>query len=105
LRKGATSVSKQVSLWVNDECISIDYFVSGFIDHTVGGVVASLRGTGEIKTLELSMDGPQVTINLNNVQVPVNQFANKIIGSTITGMVSSLKEISNIRSIKIAIKR
>ncbi len=98
-------MSKQVSLWVNDESIPIDYFVSGFIDHTVGGVVASLRGTGEIGTLELSMDGSQVTINLNNSQVPVNEFANKIIGSTITGMVSTLKGVSNIKRIKIAIKR
>ena len=98
-------MSKQVSLWVNDECIPIDYFVSGFIDHTVGGVVASLRGTGEIATLELSIDGSQVTINLNNAQVPVNQFVNKIIRSTITGMVSTLKGVSNIKSIKIAIKR
>ena len=79
--------------------------MSGLIDHTVGGVVASLRGTSEIRTLELSIDGSQVTINLNNAQVPVNQFANKIVGSTITGMVSSLKGISNIKSIKIAIKR
>ena len=98
-------MSKQVSLWVNDECISIDYFVSGFIDHTVGGIVASLRGTGEIGTLELSINDSQVTINLNNAPVPVNEFANKIIGSTITGMVSTLKGVGKIKSVKIAIKR
>ena len=98
-------MSKQVGLWVNDECIPIDYFVSGFIDHTVGGIVASLRGTAEIRTLELSIDGPQVTINLNNTQVPVNEFANKIIRGTITGMVSTLKGVSKIKSVKIAIER
>jgi hypothetical protein len=98
-------MSKQVSLWVNDESIPIDYFVSGFIDHTVGGIVASLRGTGEIRTLELTIDGPQVTITLNNAQVPVNEFVNKIIGSTVTGMVSTLKGVSKIKSVKIAIKR
>ncbi len=98
-------MSKQVSLWVNDECIPIDYFVSGFIDHTVGGIVASLTGTGEIRTLELSIHGSQVTISLNNGQIPVNEFVNKIIGSTITGMVSTLKGVSNIKSVKITIKR
>ena len=98
-------MSKEVSLWVNDECIPIDYFVSGFIDHTVGGVVASLRGAGDIRTLELSIGGSQVTINLNNAQVPVNEFASKIIRSTITGMVSTLKGVNNIKSLKIAIKR
>ena len=98
-------MSKQVSLWVNDECIDIDYFVSGFIDHTVGGIVASLRGTGEFGTLELSIEGSQVTINVNNAHVPVNEFVNKIIGSTITGMVSTLKGVSKIKSVKITIKR
>ena len=98
-------MSKQVSLRVNDECIPIDYFVSGFIDHTVGGIVASLRGTGEIGTLELSIDGSQVTINLNSAQVPVNEFVNKIIRSTIAGMVSTLKGVSKIKSVKITIKR
>ena len=98
-------MTKQVSLWVNDECIDIDYIVSRFIDHTVGGIVASLRGTGEIGTLELSIDGSQVTINLNNAQVPVNEFVNKIIRSTITGMVSTLKGVSKIKSVKIVIKR
>jgi hypothetical protein len=98
-------MSKEVSLWVNEECIPIDYFVSGFIDHTVGGVVAGLRGTGEIRTLELSIDGSRVTINLNNAQVPVNEFASKIIGSTITGMVSTLKGVGNIKGVKITIKR
>ena len=98
-------MSKQVSLWVNDECIPIDYFVSGFIDHTVGGIVASLRGTGEIGTLELSIYDSQVTINLNNAQVPVNEFVNKIIASTIAGMVSTLKGVGKITSMKIVIKR
>jgi len=98
-------MSKQVSLWVNDECIDIDYFVSGYIDHTVDGIVASLRGTGQIKTLDLSINDSQVTINLNNAQVPVNEFANKIIGSTITGMVSTLKGVSKVKSVKIAIRR
>jgi len=98
-------MSRQVSLWVNDECIDIDYFVSGFIDHTAGGMVASLRGTDEIGTLELSIDGSQVTINLNNAQVPVNEFVKKIIRSTITGMVSTLKGVSEIKSVKITIQR
>lgn len=98
-------MTKQVSLWVNDECIDIDYFVSGFIDHTVGGIVSSLRGTGDTGTLVLSIDGSQVTINLNNVEVPLNEFANKIIRSTITGMLSTLKGVDKIKSVKITIKR
>ncbi len=98
-------MTKQVSLWVNDECIDLDYFVSGFIDHTVGGMLASLKGTGEIGSLALSVEGGEVTINLNNAQVPVNPFVSEIVRNTILGMVSSLKGVSQAKSLKLTIKR
>ncbi len=98
-------MTRQVSLWVNDECIELDYFVSGFIDHTVVGMLGALRGTGEVGSLELSIADGGVSINLNNTQVPANEFVSKIIKNTVTGMVSSLKGVGKIKSIKIGIQR
>ena len=83
--------SRQVSLSVNDVPIALDYFVEGFIDHTIGGILSALEGIGEIKTLDISIEADKVTINLNNAVVPINPFVNKIIRNTIVGMVSSLK--------------
>ena len=97
--------TRQVSLSVNDVPIEIDYFVQEFIDHTVGGILAALEGTGEIKRLELSIEGAKVTINLNNALVPINPFVNKIIRNTIAGMVSSLKGVSEINRLNISIRR
>ncbi len=97
--------SRQVSLSVNDMPIELDYFVQGFIDHTVGGVVAALKGTGEIKSLDLSIEGDEVTVNLNGALVPTNLFANKIIRNTIAGIVSSLRGVSDIDKVNISIKR
>ena len=96
---------RQVSLSVNDKPIEIDYFVQGFIDHTISGILAALEGTGEIKSLVLTIDGDKVTINLNNALVPINPFVSKIIKSTITGMVSSLKGVTEIKKVGINIKR
>ena len=99
-------MTKQVSLSVNDAPILLDYFVEGFIDHTVGGMLAALEGTGEIGSLNLAIDeGGQVTINLNNAQVPINPFVSKIIGNTIAGMVSPLKGVSEIKTLKLTITR
>ena len=57
-------MTKQVALWVNGESIELDYFVLGFIDHTLDGILAALEGTGAIKTLDLSIgEDEQVTIN------------------------------------------
>lgn len=96
--------SRQVSLSVNDVPIELDYFVHGFIDHTVGGILAALQGTGEIESLDVSIEGDKVTINLNNALVPINPFVNKIIRNTIVGMVSSLKGVSEINKMNIRIR-
>lgn len=95
----------QVSLSVNDVPIALDYFVQGFIDHVVGGILAALEGTGEIKTLDLSIEGDEVTINLNDAVVPVNPFVTEITRNTVVGMVSSLKGVSQIDRLKINISR
>ncbi len=98
-------MTKQVSLSVNDVPIELDYFVQGFIDHTTGGMISALEGTGEIKNLDVSIEGDKVTINLNNTLVPLNSFANKIIRNTIVGMVSPLKGVAAINRMKIRINR
>ncbi len=98
-------MTRRVSLWVNDTCINLDYFVSGFIDHTVSGMLSALKGGGEVGTLELSVDGGEVNITLNNTQVPVNAFANDIVKNTVSGLVSTLKGVSKINKLRIVIER
>ena len=98
-------MTREVSLFVNDVPIDLDYFVLGFIDHTLGGMLAALEGTGEIKTLDVAIEGDKVTINLNNAPVPTNLFVNKIIKSTIVGMLSPLRGVDEINKVKIAIRR
>lgn len=99
-------MTKQVTLSVNDAPIELDYFVQGFIDHTIDGILAALSGTGKIGSLDLSIDdGGQVTIKLNNALVPANPFVSKIIKNTIVGMVSSLKGVSAIKRLKITSRK
>ncbi|MFC2018336.1 hypothetical protein ACFLU4_00045 [Chloroflexota bacterium] len=97
--------SRQISLSVNDEPIKTDYFVAMFIDHVVGGIVASLKGTGEIESADISIEGDTSQIVLNSVVVPTSPFVNLIVKSTVSGMVSSLKGVDQINKINISIKR
>jgi hypothetical protein len=97
-------MSKQVSLVVNGAPVDTDYFVAGFIDQTVEGMLRSLRGAGEIGEMEMAIDRDgQVTITLNNAQLPVNEFVNRIIRSTIFGMLSSLKGVDEISTVLLKI--
>ncbi len=100
-------MTRQVSLSVNSVPIDLDYFVENYIDHVIGGIIASLKDTGEINTLALTIDNEgQVTINLNGADVPLSYFPVEIIKSTIEGMVSTLKGVDRVISkLEISITR
>lgn len=98
-------MTKQLTLSVNDKPIELDYFVLGFIDHTVSGMIEALEGTGKIATLDITINGDKVTINLNNALVPLNTFASKIVKSTIGGMVSPLKGVSEMKQFNLKLRR
>ena len=97
--------SKQVNLYVDDAPIEIDYFVQGFIDHVMSGILAALGGTCRMKNLDFSIEKDVVTIDLNGSIVPINDFVNKIIRNTILGMVTSLKGVNGVKKLKIEISR
>jgi hypothetical protein len=85
----------KVNLSVNDVPINLDHFVHSYIDHVVGGIVASLKDTGEIESLELNIDNKgKVAINLNNTSIPLSYFPMQIIRNTILGMVATLKGVA-----------
>jgi hypothetical protein len=87
-------MSRKVNLSVNDVPINLDQFVHKYIDHVIGGIVASLKDTGEIESLDLTIDNEgRVAINLNDTNVPLSYFPMKIIRSTILGMISPLKGV------------
>ena len=98
--------TKQIALSVNKAPIELDYFVQEYIDHVVDGILASLNNTGEIESLELSLNNEgQVTINLNGSDVPLKYFPNDIIKSTILGMVSTLKGVGEVDRLEITISQ
>jgi hypothetical protein len=90
-------VTRRVSLAVNNIPINLDYFVESYIDHVVGGIIASLQDTGEIESLELTVDNDgQVSIMLNNADVSLKYFPMEIIKGTLEGMVATLKGVDRV---------
>jgi hypothetical protein len=99
-------MASQVSLSVNDMPIEIDYFVHEYLEHVSSGIVAGLKDTEEVESLELSIDNEgQVTINLNGSVVPLKYFPNKIIRSTVLGMVAPLRGVDEVNRLEIIIRR
>jgi hypothetical protein len=85
--------SEKVSLSVNDVPIKLDGFVREFVIKVMTGIVATLKGTGEIQSLVLSIKGDATQINLNGAPVPVVPFVGEFIRNTVIGMVSPLKGV------------
>jgi hypothetical protein len=89
-------LSRKTSLTVNKIPIKLDFFVEGYVYHVAGGIIASLKDTGPMKTLMLTIDNEgEVKINLNGGAVPCNPFVTQIIRSTLAGMVSTLKGVDS----------
>lgn len=95
----------QISLSVNDTPIALDNFVQGYIDHVMGGILASLKGTGAITSVDLTIEGDQVSIILNNAAVTLTPFASLIIRNTLVGMISSLHGVHAIERIRLNINK
>jgi hypothetical protein len=99
-------MAKKISLSVNDVPVKLIYFLQNYLDGVVSGMVASLKDTGKIENLKLSIDNKgQVKINLNGADVPLKPFPTEIIRSTILGMVSPLKGVGEVNRLEIAISR
>jgi hypothetical protein len=98
-------MTREIKLTVNDEPISLDYFVQAFIDHTTNGMLSALEGTGEIKTAEISIDGDMVNVTVNKAPVEVNAFVAKILRNTINGMISPLKGVNEVKKLHLHVKR
>jgi hypothetical protein len=100
-------MTRKIELFVNGAPVNLDYFVSGYLDHVTGGILASLHDTGEIEKLRLTMDDKgDVRINLNGADVPLNYFAAEIIRSTVLGMVAPLKGVEGtVNKLELSIAR
>ena len=98
-------MTEKIGLQVNGVSIVLDHFVLSFLEHTVIGMLGSLKDTGLVSNLSLSINGDKVEIFLNGKAVKTNQFASKIVKSTVFGMVSPLKGVTDITNLKIEIAR
>ncbi len=101
----SSMASEQVSLSVNDAPIRLEGFVRKFIIEVMTGIVATLKGTGEIQSLKLSISGEATQINLNGSLVSVIPFVGEFIRNTVIGMVSPLKGVGQIDRLEISITK
>jgi hypothetical protein len=91
-------------LAVNKVSIKLNPFAEQFLARTVVGAVSSLKGTEDIRDLELHLERGDVKLILNRNDVPLTPFPKEILTNTIIGLVSSLKGVGKIDSLKIDVK-
>jgi hypothetical protein len=93
----------KATLKVNKKAIEMNPFVEEFLARTAVGAVSALRGTEDIKSLEIHQEKGNVKITANGKEIPLTPFPNDIISSTLVGLVSSLKGVGGIDSLDISV--
>jgi hypothetical protein len=96
--------SFKATLKVNEKAIEMNPFVEEFLARTSVGAVSSLRGTEDVKSLEIHQKKGNVEITVNGKDIPLTPFPNDVISNTLVGMISSLKGIDDIDSIDISVE-
>ena len=91
-------------LAVNKVSIKLNPFAEQFLARTAVGAVSSLKGTGNIRDVELYLERGDVRLIVNGNELPLTPFPKEIFTNTITGLVSSLKGVGKIDSLKITVK-
>ena len=94
----------KAELAVNKVSIKLNPFAGQFLTRTVVGAVSSLKGTENIRGLELYLEQGDVKLVVNGNELPLTPFPKEILTNTITGLVSSLKGVGKIDSLKITVK-
>jgi hypothetical protein len=94
----------RAELVVNKVSVKLNPFAEQFLARTVVGAVSSLKGTENIRDLELYLERGDVKLIFNMDELPLTPFPEEILTNTITGMVSSLKGVGKIDSLKITVK-
>lgn len=94
----------RAELAVNKLSIKLNPFAEQFLARTVVGAVSSLRGTEDVRGLELRLGRGDVELVVNGNELPLTPFPKEILTNTITGLVSSLKGVGKIDSLEITVK-
>jgi len=95
----------KAELEVNHVSTKLNPFVEEFLTRTVVGAVSSLKGTQNIRGLELYLERGDVKLVVNGNDLPLTPFPKEIFTNTITGLVSTLKGVGKIDTLKIAVRR
>lgn len=94
----------RAELEINNVSVELNAFAEQFLAGTVVGAISSLKGTDDIRELELYLAQGDVRVVVNGNELPLTPFPKEILTSTMIGSVSSLKGVSSIDSLKIAIR-
>ena len=94
----------KAELDINNVSVELNPFVEEFLTRIVVGAVSSLKGTENIRDLELYLEGGDVKIVVNGNELPLTPFPTDIITNTITGLVSSLKGVDKIDNLKVKVR-
>ncbi|MDY6836241.1 MAG: hypothetical protein SVY53_15715 [Chloroflexota bacterium] len=92
-------------LWVNGTEIQMNQFVEAFICGTIVGGISTLKGVGDIQSLDVYQERDEVSVNVNNQDLALTPFPKELISGTLLGLVSPLKNVERVEKVHVIVNK
>lgn len=94
----------KAKLSVNHEPVEINRFVEDLLARVAVAIASALKGTEDMRQLDISLTEDDVRVTVNDREVPLNPFTVEVIGNTLRGLVSSLKGVGDTTEVSISVE-
>ncbi len=91
-------------LRVNHKPVEMNRFVEDLLGRVTVAIVSALKGTENLRELDVSLTKDEVRVTVNGQDIPLNLFTGEVIGNTLRGLVSSLKGVTDTGQVDIRVE-
>lgn len=97
-------MSMKAKLWVDQKPVEMNRFVGDLLGRVVVAVVSALKGTENMREIDIRLEKEEVTVAVNGQSIPLNAFTSEVIANTLRGLVSSLKGVGDTSRVSISVE-
>ncbi len=97
-------MSMKAKLWVDQKPVEMNRFVEDLLWRVVVAAVSALKGTENMREIDIRLEKEEVTVAVNGQSIPLNAFTSEVIANTLRGLVSSLKGVGDTSRVSISVE-
>lgn len=94
----------KAQLRVDQKSVGMNRFVEDLLGRVVVAMVSALKGTENMREIDIHLEKEEVTTMVNGQNIPLNAFTSEVMANTLRGLVSSLKGVGDASRVSISVE-